>query len=104
MHVWLNIIALGFSVAPGGARDIHIGIGDAAYSLLDASVANHLSKCTTLPGPWGIDTHIETIQCQPGASGRFLYVYMDYHRSWGYNQLRIREIQLYGCPEVEARM
>ena len=92
-----------FSVYPSGARNLYIGVGDAAYNLLDASVASHLSKCNILLGPVAIDTDLE-IQCQPGASGRFLYVYMEYFSIVSTNDMHVREIQIYGCLDVEARM
>ena len=90
---------LSVTVWPSGA-DIHIGVSDSPYTHLDASVAAQLSTCTSLSGPVACDIDIEG-QCQSGALGRFVYVYMQ--GSSGSNQLLISEVEVYGDP-IETRM
>ena len=80
--------------------DIHIGVGDTPYTILDASVPAQLSTCTTVPAPArGTDYQHE---CQSGASGRYVYMYT--HGVPGENQLNIYEFQIYGDPAVVTRM
>ena len=90
---------LSITVWPTGA-DIHIGVSDNPYTHLDASVAAQLSTCTSLPGPLADNIDIEG-QCQSGALGRFVYVYMQ--GSSGSNDLLISEVEVYGDP-TETRM
>ena len=54
-----------------------------------------MSNCTSLPGPLAQGIDLER-QCQPGASGRYVYVFIE-GRS-GDSQLDIWEFQMYDDP------
>ena len=82
------------TVYPVGA-DIHIGVSDSPYTHLDASVAAQLSACTSLPDPLVVGIDING-QCQSGAIGRFVYVYVQSNS--GGNSLMITEAEVYGDP------
>ena len=75
---------------------VHIGLSYNSYNLLNASSdVEQMSNCTSLPGPLAQGIDLEH-QCQPGASGRYVYVFIE-GRS-GNNQLDIWELQMYDDP------
>ena len=77
---------------------VHIGIDDTRHSFLNESIVEQMSKCTSFPVYWAWDAQLER-QCQPGASGRYVYVYAHIHLFSG---LAIRELQIYGGRKVEV--
>ena len=76
---------------------VHIALSYGSYSDLTASDVEQMANCTSLPGPLaqGIDSER---QCQPGATGRYVYVFIE-GRS-GDSQLDIWELQMYDDPGV----
>ena len=80
--------------------DIHIRVSDRPRASLDASVAAQLSICTDLPPGVGANIEFER-QCQPGTSGRYVYVYMQ--GGPGTNRMNVYEVEVYGDP-IEIRM
>ena len=79
--------------------DVHIGIADTPYSILEVSAVNQLSNCTTLPGPASRNTEVES-DCQPGATGRYVYVYMN---TTALSTLNIFEVWIYGDRTGQSR-
>ena len=75
---------------------VHIGLSDAPYTILDSSVAAHLSNCTTQPGPLRDYIFFEG-QCQSGVSGRYVYVYRQ-----DALQMNMHEIEIYGNSTGEV--
>ena len=75
---------------------VHIGLSYNSYSLLNAPVdVEQMSNCISLPGPLAQGIDLER-QCQPGASGRYVYVFIE--RRSGNSQLDIWELQMYDDP------
>ena len=54
-----------------------------------------MSNCTSLPGPLAQGIDLEH-QCQPGASGHYVYVFIE--GRLGNSQLDILELQMYDDP------
>ena len=77
---------------------VHIGLGDTPYSVMEASVAGQLSVCTPPPVSLG---QIKEYQCQPGTSGRYVYVY--WQGIPKPNEVDLSEIMVYGEPDAETR-
>ena len=88
-----------FTVYPSDAV-VHIGLSYNPYSLLnDPSDVEQMSNCTSLPGPLAQGVDLER-QCQPGVSGRYIYVFIE--GKIGNSQLDIWELQMYGSMYVHS--
>ena len=92
-----TLILAPLTVSPDAAT-IHIGISDTPYIRLADSIVGQLSICTSLTGT---DTILDC-QCQPEATGRYVFVYMD--ESVGQTHLHISEVQICGDPELAEGM
>ena len=77
-----------------------IGISDTPYIRLEDTSIGQVSTCTfVLTGEASTNTNFDC-QCQPGSTGRYVYVYMDESVEYLY----ISEVQIYGDPELGEGM
>ena len=98
-NIWCALTAsLHVTVSPSDV-DVHISLGHTPYSMLDVSYARQLPNCTSLHGPVPVDTEIESF-CDPGASGRYIYVYLN---TTVVSSLYVFEVWVYDDPVGEAR-
>ena len=88
-----NVIFTLFT-AQASSDVIHIGIGDIAQETPENA---QLSPCASLPAATAfqqLGPHV--CQCQPGASGRYVYVYIP----WYIQALSFKTIKVYGADFV----
>ena len=98
-NIWCALTAsLHVTVSPSDV-DVHTSLGHTPYSMLDVSYAGQLPNCTSLHGPVPVDTEIESF-CDPGASGRYIYVYLN---TTVVSSLYVFEVWVYDDPVGEAR-
>ena len=85
-------------VATSSSTVVQIGVGDARYDRLNASVVAQLNNCSSVSAAMVASTgEYQECQCHRGISGRYVYVY-----SQQAMDRQMKEMEVYGCPQAQA--